>query len=314
MTSRRGWTLAVVLALLSAPAVLALVEAVAFHAVNRSNRTLVIDGRRRDYVLYVPSTYDRSRPAPLVISMHGAGLWGAQQQRTSRWNEVAERNGIIVVYPSAADDGGPNIWHVERNPGLARDVRFIATLIDTLESQYNIDSARVYANGLSNGGGMSFALSCTLSSRIAAVGLVASAQTLPWDWCTDTSAVPMIAFHGTRDPVVPYRGGASWISRRPFPSIPGWATSWARRNRCVQRVDSVVAPDVTLRRFTHCAADADVELYTIVGGGHTWPGGDALPEAWMGRTARSIDASETMWEFFRSHPLATRVRPHAQAH
>ena len=55
-------------------------------------------------------------------------------------------------------------------PGLTRDVRFISELIDTLEAAYNIDPARIYANGLSNGGGMAFVLSCTLSDRIAAVG------------------------------------------------------------------------------------------------------------------------------------------------
>ena len=53
-----------------------------------------------------------------------------------------------------------------------RDVRFISELIDKLEAAYNIDPARIYANGFSNGGGMAFVLSCTLSDRIAAVGMV----------------------------------------------------------------------------------------------------------------------------------------------
>ena len=82
-----------------------------------------------------------------------------------------------------------------------RDVRFISELIDKLEAAYNIDPARIYANGFSNGGGMAFVLSCTLSDRIAAVGMVGAAQTLPWSWCTDHRPVPMIAFHGTADPI-----------------------------------------------------------------------------------------------------------------
>src|SRR5947209_15439212 len=91
--------------------------------------------------------------------------------------------------------------------GLMRDVRFISELIDTLRAAYNIDPTRIYANGLSIGGGMAFVLSCTLSDRIAAVGMVAAAQSLPSSWCTDHRPVPMIAFHGTADPIVPYQGG-----------------------------------------------------------------------------------------------------------
>lgn len=194
---------------------------------------------------------------------------------------------------------------MDRGAGLRKDVRFISDLIDTLQAAYNIDPARIYANGLSNGGGMAFALSCTLSDRIAAVGLVAAAQTLPWSWCTDPRAVPMIAFHGTADRAVPYQGSTSWISRsRPFPSVPGWAANWARRNRCgALPVESAVAPDVDRLEYTRCAGDAAVVLYTLREGGHTWPGGGPLPEGMVGPTSRSIDASSRMWAFFRKHPL-----------
>jgi polyhydroxybutyrate depolymerase len=191
-----------------------------------------------------------------------------------------------------------------------KDVRFISDLIDTLEASYNIDPARIYANGLSNGGGMAFVLSCTLSDRIAAVGMVAAAQSLPWSWCTDPRAVPMIAFHGTADPMVPYHGGGSPVPRtRRFPDVPAWTADWARRNRCGPNpVESVVAADVTRREYTSCADDAAVVLYTIRGGGHTWPGGKPLPEWAVGPTSRSIDATSQMWAFFRAHPLR-RLQP-----
>ena len=68
-------------------------------------------------------------------------------------------------------------------------------------------------------------------------------------------------------------------------------------------VDSLVAPDVVRRAYTGCAGDAAVVLYTIRGGGHTWPGGGPLPEWFVGTTSSSIDASSLMWEFFREHPL-----------
>ena len=296
------------LALIGLPVVMVPIEAVSFYATNRDNGSFVSSGEKRDYLLYVPKSYDRSRPTPLVISMHGAGLWGASQRDISRWNDLADRKGFIVVYPSGVGGKGVRVWRAEPGDGLTKDVRFISELIDTLKTAYNIDSTRVYANGLSNGGGMSFVLSCTLADRIAAIGMVAAAQTIPWTWCKDARAVPMIAFHGTADPEIPYNGGSSWISPRPFPSTPRWAANWATRNRCAASpVESAVAVDVTRRTYANCANDAAVVLYTVQGGGHTWPGGTPLPEWFVGRTTRSIDATGLMWTFFREHKLGTRL-------
>ncbi len=285
------------LVLLSLPVAVALIEAVSFYVLNASNGTLISAGRNRDYLLFVPKSYDSAKPTPLVISMHGAAMWGAAQEETSQWNTVAEREGFMVVYPSGAKGNGPRHWEEE-------DVTFISELIDTLEAAYNIDPTRIYANGLSNGGGMAFVLSCMLSDRIAAVGMVGSAQLLPWSWCTDPRPVPMISFHGTADRFTPYHGGSSWVAPRPFPSMVTWTANWARRNRCApEPIDSPVAADVTRRSYTNCADGADVVLYTIEGGGHTWPGGKPLPEWFAGPTTRSIDASSQMWAFFREHPL-----------
>ena len=300
----RRVVLGAALALIGLPVVIVPIEAVSFYTANRDNGSFVSSGEEREYLLHVPRSYDSSTPTPLVISMHGAGLWGAAQKETSQWNDLADKQHFIVVYPSGIGGKGVRVWRVEPGAGLMKDVRFISELIDTLKKSYNIDSTRIYANGLSNGGGMSFALSCTLSDRIAAVGLVAAAQTLPWRWCKDHRAVPMIAFHGTADPEVPYNGGSSWVSPRPFPSTPRWAANWARRNRCgAEPVESTVATDVTRRTYTNCADDAAVVLYTVQGGGHTWPGGTPLPKWFVGRTTRSIDATRLMWAFFSEHPL-----------
>lgn len=307
MIKDRRIVLGAVLGLIALPVALVPIEAVSFYSANRDNGSFVSSGEKREYLLYVPRSYDRSKPTPLVISMHGAGLWGAAQKDASQWNELADKKGFIVVYPSGLGGKGVRIWRAQPRPGVIKDIRFISELIDTLKASHNIDSTRIYANGLSNGGGMSFVLSCAMSDRIAAVGMVASAQTMPWRWCTDRRAVPMIAFHGTADPVVPYNGGASWISTRPFPSTPGWAANWAQRNRCdVNPVESKVAADVTRREYTSCADNAAVVLYTIHGGGHTWPGGGPLPEWFVGRTTRSIDATSLMWAFFTEHPLSKK--------
>lgn len=296
-----------VLVVIYLPLLLALAEAESFRASNRSNGSLVRSGQERDYLLYVPRTYDPSKPTPLVISMHGAAMWGAAQKETSQWNRVADVQGFIVVYPSGATGSGPRMWHTERGAGPMMDVDFISALIDTLEVTYNIDASRIYANGISNGGGMAFVLSCLLSNRIAAVGMVAAAQMLPFGWCTDRRAVPMIAFHGTADPQVPYNGGQTWVAPVRFPNVRAWTAKWASRNRCAPNpIDSAVAKDVSRRAYTGCADDAEVVLYTVQGGGHTWPGGTPLPKWFTGSTSRSIDATSEMWAFFRAHRLGQR--------
>lgn len=309
--NRREMVLAAVSVLISLPLVLALFEAVSFHVTNRNNGSIISSGEKREYLLYVPKSYNRTKPTALVISMHGAGGWPTQQMDLSEWNRLAESQGFIVVYPSGLDYDGPRTWSVDRGSGLLKDVRFISELIDKLEASYNIDPERIYANGFSNGGGMAFVLSCTLSDRIAAVGMVGAAQTLPWTWCTDHRPVPMITFHGTADRMAPYNGGQSPVApdRDLFPSIPVWTAKWAQRNRCGRTpIESTVAADVTWREYTNCAEDADVVLYTIHDGGHTWPGGQPLPEWFVGPTSRSTDATNLMWEFFRSHRKTTEAR------
>ena len=199
--------------------------------------------------------------------------------------------------------GGPG--QGRSTPSTMPDVVFISELIDLLQKSYNIDPGAIYANGLSNGGGMAFALSCTLPHRIAAFGAVGAAITLPLDWCPDNRPAPLIAFHGTADRFTPYDGGKVSIAPRPFPSIPEWTARWAERNRCAPvPVDTTIASDVVRREYCDCANDAGVVLYTIEGGGHTWPGGPPFPEWLLGKTTQSVDATREMWAFFSQHRLA----------
>jgi polyhydroxybutyrate depolymerase len=304
-------TIVVVLILISVPMAIAVVEALSYYRDNRNNGSIISSGQEREHILYVPKSYDPAKPSPLIISMHGAGLWPAAHMEMSQWHRVAEEHGFLVVYPSGFRGVGPRVWRM----GSETDVRYISDLIDTLQASYNIDRTRIYADGLSNGGGMAFALSCTMSNRIAAVGLVASAQLLPWNWCTDQRPVPMIAFHGTDDAFTPYGGGRTLVippnSVQAFPSIPVWAENWARRNRCgPQPLDTPIAADVTRRSYAGCADNADVQLYTIHRGGHTWPGGGKMPRWFVGPMSHSVSASHEMWVFFRDHPL--RSAAHGQ--
>lgn len=144
--------------------------------------------------------------------------------------------------------------------------------LDKVERSHNIDKARIYANGMSNGGGMSFVLSCTLSERIAAVGLVSAGFDQDWSWCKDHRPVPVIAFHGTADLVCPYNGGYSKLAGGTLPRILDFMAHWSRRNQCGPNpVESAVSADVTRLQYTNCADDADVELYTIQGEGQSGP-------------------------------------------
>lgn len=303
----RRVVLSIVVGALALPVVLALVGAASYRASNAPNGRMVSGGIEREYLVYVPKSYDPARRTPLVISLHGAGLWGAGQRDLSGWNAVADSAGFIVVYPSGSKPG-VRVWRSMSPANMQVDVRFMSDLIDTLQARYNIDPTRVFANGLSNGGGMSWALACTLSNRVAAVGLVGAALFLPFDWCPDSTAVPAIIFHGTDDRQARYRGGTSWVARDPFQPIPPFVASWAKHNGCSSTpMESRVAPDVTRRTYGNCAQGADVVFYTIEDGGHTWPGGpDVMPAWFAGRTASSIDASRLMWDFFQAHPRARR--------
>jgi polyhydroxybutyrate depolymerase len=286
------------------PAVFALAASASHYFLNQTSGAILSSGRYREYLLHVPHNYDGSKPTPLVISMHGGGAWPGHQMSLSRWNRLADQHGFIVVYP--AGSGRPRSWHVDRGTRLMTDVQYISDLIDTLEASYNIDQTRIYANGLSNGAGMSFVLSCTLSNRIAAVGMVAAAHSLPWNWCTDHQPMPMIAFHGTADMLTPYNGGLSPAFPKSvvMPNIPTFTANWARRNQCgTNPIESIVSADVTRLEYTNCASNAAVVLYTIDGGGHTWPGGRPISESLAGFTTNSIDATSRMWAFFQKHQL-----------
>jgi polyhydroxybutyrate depolymerase len=300
------WFIRLPAAVLALGAGLAQVLAVAFVPSNRTNGSLVSAGRKRTYLLHVPKSYDPATPTPLVVSIHGHSEWPAHQMQMTRWNDLADRHGFIVVYPSGTRF--PRRWLTHGTPGSkgdpAPDAAFISALIDKLENEYNLDPRRIYANGLSNGGGMTFVLSCRLSERLAAVGMVSGAYLLPWEECRPARPVPAIVFHGTVDPIVPYEGGPSNAFELPFPDIPAWVEALAGRNGCsAEPLELPARGAVRGVKFSGGASGAEVVFYTIAGGGHSWPGGGYMPKILVGHTTRDIDATQTMWEFFQEHPL-----------
>jgi polyhydroxybutyrate depolymerase len=304
------------LVLIGSPIVLGLILYGFFYSVfyfpnwsSASVDTIISSGEKREYLLYVPKNYDAAKSMPLVITLHTSMSWDSSAMAISQWNKLADENGFIVVYPEGSGFG-PKSWEMtgSATPKRMPDVIFISNLIAKLEASYNIDTTRIYANGMSNGGGMAFVLSCTLSDRIAAVGLVSAGLDPDWNWCTDHQPVPVIAFHGTADPICPYDGGPSKLAGGSFPSVRGFVANWSRRNQCrLSPIESSVAADVTRLEYTNCADDAGVVLYTVKGEGHQWPGGKPIVAKWLvGPYSHSIDATRTMWAFFREHQLPTK--------
>jgi polyhydroxybutyrate depolymerase len=186
------------------------------------------------------------------------------------------------------------------------DVGFIVELIARLSSEFSIDSSRVYATGISNGGFMAELLACRAADRFTAVAAVAA--TLPVavaTTCQPARPISVLLMHGTNDPLVPYRGGEVVQGGAMVKSAPATASAWARLNGCATGRSSTDLPDtsddgtrVRLDRFA-CPGNTAVALYTIDGGGHTWPGGEQyLPVRLIGRTSRDIDASSVIAQFF----------------
>ena len=279
-----------------------------YYLFNKTNGQITSSGKIRRYLLYVPESYDPDTPTSLVISIHGFVQWPAHQQTLSGWNKVADKHGFLVVYPQGT--GIPLRWNAQpiknKPDAMAQDLQFFSDLIDTLSQDYNIDLARIYVNGMSNGGGMAHLLACEFSDRIAAIGGVAGAYLYPWESCHPARPVPVIAFHGSKDPIVPYHGGRTFspFHDYEFRSIQEWAANWAKKNGCGDDPGSIPpVGEVSGVRYTSCSGDAEVVLYTVNDGGHTWPGGDKLPKWLTGHTNQDVNATELMWAFFSKYSL-----------
>jgi polyhydroxybutyrate depolymerase len=276
-----------------------------------SARRVVSGGRERCYTLYVPAGYDPARPAPLVVSLHGFFSNPESHALITGWNKLADQEGFVVAYPQGTS--WPQRWNAGAawNAGVD-DVQFFRDMLDDLSGAAAVDPSRVYVNGFSNGGGMAVQIACQAADQVAAIGTVAAAVVDLPD-CAPSRPVPVIAFHGTADPLVPYEGGdmrgrplreGAEGTRAPthFVGAEEWTAKWAEGNGCTPQPESIPPQgDVRGKRYTGCGQDADVVLYTIEDGGHTWPGGVPIPL--VGKTSHDIDATEEMWRFFQAYTL-----------
>lgn len=270
-------------------------------------------GGLREYRLYVPASYTGTNAVPLILSFHGMSGSAMGQEWSTGLSTASEETdaGFIVVYPEGIEGGWNSVQLPEPAPD---DVAFIDELLDELQSSLCIDSAMVFSTGFSNGAMMSVRLACSLSDRIAAVAPVAGAYFPPLavdspvdEKCPDQRPVPMIAFHGTSDTLVPFDGGPGALDatyRLPIDNVTpadDVMSEWAAHNGCTSgRKETQLADQVRLVSYLSCEEDATVELYVEDGGGHRWP-------RWT--TTNEMSANGLIWEFFQAHPMGHGVDP-----
>ncbi len=271
-------------------------------------RTLNFGGIERSYILHVPSSYDGSKPTPLMLSFHGGGGNAENQKRLTDDNELSDEQGFIVVYPNGTGklnnvltwNGGNCCGYATRNN--VDDVGFVRALVAELQSQYNIDPKRIYATGFSNGGILSYRLACEAADIFAAIAPVSG--TLNYDGCKPSEPVSVIHFHGTDDTHVPYNGGIGEDSLAgvPFTSVAYSVNFWLEADQCATVPESETYSDIQHDSYLNCAGGAAVELYTIIGGKHARPGSDGPAGPNGDEPTQTISASEIIWEFFAAHP------------
>jgi len=247
----------------------------------------------RHYLLHVPPSYQTGTAVPLVINFHGFNSNSQQEENLTGMSAKADQEGFIVVYP----DGLNSTWYPGHGTDGEADLTFIRELITTLQSQYSIDPKRIYATGISNGGGMTNRVGCDLADTIAAIAPDSGAYNF-WQDCSPTRPMPVMAFHGLDDSIIPYAGATPNLM---LPPIEDWAAAWAARNGCdASPIITTPADTVTLRTWPNCADQADVLLYSLANHGHSWPGSAIMPPS---ITSQAINATDLMWEFFANHPL-----------
>jgi polyhydroxybutyrate depolymerase len=261
--------------------------------------TITTAGGSRTALVHIPPGYDPTRATPLVLNFHGYSGSPSQEEQLTKMNTASDAAGYLLVYPQGT--GSLPSWNAGACCGTAAqsnldDVGFVASLLDSLEDQLCVDSKRVFATGMSNGGFLAQRLGCELADRIAAIAPVAGV--LGIKVCNPSRPVPIIEFHGTSDSMVPYGGDPS-IS---YPSVADTVAGWVQRDDCPSAATTTYSKgDATCVTYGPCSAGAEVTLCTIAGGGHTWPGGTPFPL--LGNTSTDLSATDAMWTFFQAHPM-----------
>ncbi len=263
------------------------------------SKTIDINGQSRGYRIFIPPGYNSGEQFALLIALHGLGDNATNFQGVG-FNTMADTAKFIAVYPNGLPDPllGGNAWNVGLNPANnTNDIGFLTALLDTLMSEYSIDSTRVYFCGFSMGGFMSYRVACQLGERVAAIASVSG--TLPTAviaGCAPGGAMPALHLHGTSDQTIPYPNSPIFglISNIGADST---ARYWAWKNECGFPAEHDTLPDtkndgLLFEKFSwkDCKDSSEVILIKANNMTHTWPGSN-----------NDINATQEIWNFFSRH-------------
>jgi polyhydroxybutyrate depolymerase len=275
--------------------------------------SITAGARERTYLLHVPPSYDGSRRLPLVIVLHGGTGNAPGTAVMTGMSETADREGFFAVYPNGTGLLSERIltWNVLFGFGYALrngvdDTGFIRALVEELVRIHPIDERRIYATGISNGGMLAYLLGSTCSDIFAGIAPVAGAVAAKPNPRSEYVAfpsparpVPVIAFHGKQDRLVPYTGGKGLgMANAVYAPVSHSIAAWVGWNGCAPTPDVITSPNGNVVSETYPAAEgvATVQLVTIENGGHAWPGGLRYPGGV--EPPQDISANDMMWRFF----------------
>jgi polyhydroxybutyrate depolymerase len=240
----------------------------------------------RPFDLDVPAHYDPSRPAPLLLALHGYGSEGHNVSAASAFaaSWLASAHGIFIAHPDGTPDhGGSRFWDATdaccgASGAHVDDVAYLSAVVDDVASRYAIDRKRVWVIGLSNGGFMAHRLACDAADKFAAIVSVAGATWSDPARCKPTSHVSVLEIHGASDPLVRYEGGTSIHGGGPYPAVDVTVAESAAKNGCAGALASFgaqlgfdgahPASETEVAKWSGCPAGVDVERWKMLDGEH----------------------------------------------
>jgi len=260
---------------------------------NTNAQTIVHDGINREYILYIPNSYNGTSAVPLMLNFHGFGGSASDYMNYADMRAVAESDTFILVYPQGSCLDGSSHWNPcpvgGDNKSTADDVGFVESMINEISSQYKVDMERIYAAGYSNGGMMAYGLANYKSDLIAAV---ASVSGVMLD-CTEPTSHPMpvLDLHGTSDEVIPYNGSSY------YSSVQSVLDHWINFNNTTTNptVSSDNSGGMTIEHYVYDQGDSlvSVEHYKYIGGDHVW----------FSSTFQGQNTSELVWRFVSRYDI-----------
>lgn len=267
----------------------------------RLERTVQVDGKKREYVVYLP-TAAGTGPAPVVFVYHGAFSTAEAVEVQGRLHQTNRGRHYVVIYP----EGFRRSWNAGVCCGPAKrrevdDVGFFDTMMQDLGRLVDIDKSRIYVTGFSNGAMMAYYLACERADRIAAIAPVSGVMQGVLESCRPSRAVPILHFHGKLDEWAPYRGGGSKWSKigdqRPVSKLVEF---WQERYQCKSERDYNIDSDADCRSYSECREGVEVTLCAVDGLGHQWPGHEARSTTvrTLGPANLKVRGSQRILEFF----------------